>query len=173
MKRSIILCVCGLLVAGVAVSEQLTTVAVIDAEWVYQHYYSDSQEVRELERLTRQYQDELDSYREQLIELRRRRLSAQNRGDEELVDDLNVEILELEEFYQALGEQRQRDLQIRRRELLSDEFYVSLQDAIEAVALSEGYTIVIKSNAEGLQWWASEVDISELVLERLRQTGIR
>lgn len=173
MKRLLFFSLMVLLSAGTAVSEQLTTVGVIDAEWVYQHYYQDSQEVRELERLTQQYQDELDSYREQLLELRRRRLSAQNRGDEGLVDALNEEILELEEFYQALGRQRQRDLQVRRQELLSDEFYLSLQEAIEAVALSEGYTIVIKSNTEGLQWWAREVDISELVLERLRQTGIR
>jgi outer membrane protein len=173
MKKLTIVAFLLFVAAHFAVTEQLTTVAVIDAEWVYQHYYQDSQEVRELERLTREYQGELDSYREQLLELRRRRLSAQNRGDESLVDDLNAEILELEEFYQSLGQQRQRDLQVRRRELLSDEFYVSLQDAIEAVALSEGYTIVIKSNTEGLQWWAQEVDISELVLERLRQTGIR
>ena len=160
-----------LALVGVAASaEQLTTVAVIDITRVYNSFYRDSQQVRELENLRQQYQSEIESHRRELQRLEDRRAEAEERGDEELADELDQQILEKRQFLQDLAARRQRQLDAREESLVSDEFLQQLLDAIEFVAESEGYTIVLRRDTEGLQWWSSAVDISDLVLDRLRQT---
>ena len=134
--------------------EQLTTVAIIDITRVYNSFYRDSAQVRELENLRQQYQAEINEERARLRQ----------------VEELDARILEQRQFLQDLAARRQRQLDAREENLVSDEFLAQLQDAIEYVAQSEGYTIVMRRDAAGLQWWSSEVDISDLVLERLRRT---
>jgi outer membrane protein len=150
--------------------EQLTTVAVIDITRVYNSFYRDSQQVRELESLRRQYQAEIESHRRELEQLEDDRVEAEERGDEEEVEELDQEILEKRQFLQDLAARRQRQLNAREESLVSDSFLNQLQDAIEFVAESEGYTVVLRTDMEGLQWWSAAVDISDLVLDRLRQT---
>lgn len=161
-----------LLVVGFAAwGEQLTTVAVIDITRVYNSYYRDSQQVRELENLRRQYQAEIESHRRELEQLEDRRGQAEERGDQQEVEELDQEILEKRQFLQDLAARRQRQLNAREESLVSDSFLNQLQDAIEFVAQSEGYTVVLRTDMEGLQWWAAAVDISDLVLDRLRRTS--
>lgn len=169
VKRMAVVVVLALV--GVAASaEQLTTVAVIDITRVYNSFYRDSQQVRELENLRQQYQSEIESHRRELQRLEDRRAEAEERGDEERADELDQQILEKRQFLQDLAARRQRQLDAREESLVSDEFLQQLLDAIEFVAESEGYTIVLRRDTEGLQWWSSAVDISDLVLDRLRQT---
>ncbi|MFW6250482.1 MAG: OmpH family outer membrane protein [Alkalispirochaetaceae bacterium] len=165
-----------LLLFGVGVilqAEQLTTVAVINIDRVYNTFYRDSQAVRELEGLRSEYQREIDDHLEELEELRDRRLQARNRGNEGRVADLDREILEMSRFIEDLSQRRREQLQLQQEQLVSNDFLNQLQQAIQHVAESEGYTVVIRSDTSGLQWWSQEVDISDLVLERLWQTTDR
>lgn len=169
MKRTVLLVVL-FLGAVFAWGEQLTTVAIIDITRVYNSFYRDSAQVRELENLRQQYQAEINEERARLRQLEDQRLEAREEGDDERVEELDARILEQRQFLQDLAARRQRQLDAREENLVSDEFLAQLQDAIEYVAQSEGYTIVMRRDAAGLQWWSSEVDISDLVLERLRRT---
>lgn len=151
-------------------AEQLTTVAIINIDRVYNTFYRDSQAVRELERLRTEYQNEIDDHLEELENLRDQRLQARNRGNEQRVAQLDRQILEMTRFIEDLSQRRREQLQLQQERLLSNDFLNQLQQAIQYVAESEGYTVVIRSDTSGLQWWSQEVDISDLVLERLWQT---
>ncbi|MEX2442232.1 MAG: OmpH family outer membrane protein [Alkalispirochaeta sp.] len=163
----------GLLVPNLVFAEQLTTVAVVDIDEVYNSFYRDSQGVRELERLRREYQEEIDREVDQLEELEERRAQAQDRGTQSRVDQLTQEIEELERYLQELTRRRRQQLEERQESLLSDDFFRQMQEAIQFVAESEGYTVVLRSDSDGLQWWSVEVDISELVMNRLIQVADR
>lgn len=152
-----------------ATTEQLTTVGIVDINRVYNSFYRDSQSVRELERLRREFQAEINEQVRELESLRDRRLQAQEIGDDRRVDDLTERIEELEQFLADLTRRRRAQLESRQNELLSDSFLRDLQEAIQFVAESEGYTVVMRTDSAGLQWWSAEVDISDLVLERLLQ----
>jgi Skp family chaperone for outer membrane proteins len=39
------------------------------------------------------------------------------------------------------------------------------------VAENEGYSVVLSTELDSLQWWSPTVDITESVLQRLRQTA--
>ena len=164
----VLLLLCG--VGALLYGEQLTTVAVINIDKVYNTFYRDSQAVRELERLRQEYQNEIDDQLEELEDLRDQRLRARNRGNQDRVAELDRQILEMTRFVEDLSQRRREQLQLQQERLLSNDFLNQLQQAIQHVAESEGYTIVVRSDTTGLQWWSQEVDISDLVLERLWQT---
>ncbi len=156
-----------LLIAAALGAEQLTTVGVIDINRVYNSFYRDSQQVRELERLRAEFQAEINDEIAVLEQLRDRRLRAAATNNQARVDDLDDEIVQRTRFLEDLTRRRRQQLELRQQELLSDEFLQQLQDAIQYVAESEGYTLIIRSDVNGLQWWSAEVDVSDLVLERL------
>ncbi len=156
-----------LLIAATLGAEQLTTVGVIDINRVYNSFYRDSQQVRELERLRAEFQAEINDEIAVLEQLRDRRLRAAATNNQARVDDLDDEIVQRTRFLEDLTRRRRQQLELRQQELLSDEFLQQLQDAIQYVAESEGYTLIIRSDVNGLQWWSAEVDVSDLVLERL------
>jgi len=156
-----------------ASSEQLTTVGVIDINSVYNSFYRDSQQVRELERLRNEYQVEINDQVKELENLRDQRARAAAISNQSRVDDLDDRIIQLSRFLEDLTRRRRQQLDLRQQELLSNEFLQQLQDAIQFVAESGGYTVILRSDYSGLQWWASEVDVSTLVLERLIQVADR
>lgn len=169
----IILAALGLIFPAIATSQQLATVGIVNINQVYNSFYRDSQSVRDLERLRRQYQQEINEQVNELESLRDRRLSAQEMGNERRVEQLDDQIIELQRFLEDLTRRRRQQLEARQQQLLSDDFLQRLQSAIQYVAETSGYSMVVRSDFDGLQWWSSEVDISEQVLQRLIQTSSR
>lgn len=166
---TICLAVLLLILPASASAQQLATVGVVNINQVYNSFYRDSQAVRDLERLRRQYQQEIDDHVRQLETLRDRRFSAQEAGNTLRAEQLEDQIIEMQRFLEDLTARRRQQLNARQEQLLSDEFLRRMQNAIQYVAETEGYTIIIRSDTAGLQWWSSEVDVSENVLQRLIQ----
>ena len=168
MKRIIIAALLLPLLGGVVAAEQLTTVAIINIDRVYNTFYRDSQEVRELERLRREYQEEIDAQVRELESLRQRHTIALDQNNSFTANRLETQIADKERFIEDLARRRRSQLEARQTRLLSDDFLNRMQQAIQYVAESEGYTVVMRTDSEGLQWWSSAVDISDQVLVRLR-----
>ena len=158
---------------GRIAAEQITTVAVVDIDEVFNSFYRDSQQVRELEQLREEFQTEINRALESLESLRDRRLQAQEDGNDRRAEQLSQEITQLERFLEDLTRRRRQQLEQRQETLLSDEFFRQMQSAIQFVAENEGYTVVIRSDFDGLQWWSNQVDISEQVVERLIRVSDR
>lgn len=171
MKRRFVL-VAGFLMlcAGILGAEQLTTVGIIDIQRVYNSFYRDSRAVRELEQLRERYQSEIDREVQELENLESDLAEARDRGNDTRADRLQSEVDRQRRYVEDLTSRRREQLQQRQENLVSDDFLNRLQQAIVYVAESEGYTVVIRTDQEGLQWWSPTVDISDQVLERLRQT---
>ena len=169
MRSAALLTVLLILLPAVVSAQQLATVGVVNISQVYNSFYRDSQAVRDLERLRRQYQQEIDDNVRELESLRDRRISAQQAGNLTRAEQLEDQIIEMQRFLEDLSARRRQQLSARQEQLLSDEFLRRMQNAIQYVAETEGYTLIIRSDTEGLQWWSSEVDVSERVLQRLIQ----
>jgi outer membrane protein len=154
-------------------AEQLTTVGIVDINRIYNSFYRDSQAVRDLERVRREYQQEINDQVRELESLRDRRARMADLGNEGRVEELDEEIAEMQRFLEDLTQRRRRQLADRQDALMSNEFLQQLQEAIQWVAESEGYTVVLRTDQQGLQWWAAEVDISDKVVQRLIQIAGR
>jgi outer membrane protein len=172
MLKKIVLTLClVILSASITSANQLSTVGIVDIDKIYNSFYRDSRGVRDLERMRRQYQEEIDRHVERLQNLQDRRVEAQSDNDETRVAKLEGDILELRNFIEDLSRQRRRQLEIQQSRLISNDFLQELQSAIVYVAETEGYTVVFRTDTAGLQWWSNVVDISDRVLERLRATN--
>lgn len=168
-KRVVVLFALAVALSSTVAAQQLTTVAVVDVNRVYTTFYRDSETVRELEQLRRQYQNEIDNAVQELQRLQEQRTRAENAGNEARVESLTQQISEQRRFVEDLTQRRRNQLQQRQDNLLTNDFLSRMQQAIEFVAENEGYTVVFRTDQNGLQWWSPTVDITESVLQRLRQ----
>lgn len=154
-----------------ASAEQLTTVAVLDVSRVYSSFLRESQAVRNLERATEDARSEINQHEQELIDLRERRLEAQEAENDRDVVRLESQIQEKQQFIEELRRVRSSQLERQQRNLMSSNSFLNeIQQAVRFVSEAQGYTVVLNAADPHLQWWATEVDITDRVIERLRQT---
>ena len=156
----------------VLVAEQLTTVGVVDTTAVYSSFFSDSAAVRGLESLRISIQRDLDKQVAILRDLQQRKLAAEDAGRQSEALRLDNEIFEQTQYIQEFQRVKQSQLLTRQNNLQrSESFLTQLQSAISFVAETNGFTIVVSASDNKLLWWSEEVDITDLVLDRLRETS--
>ena len=72
-------------------------------------------------------------------------------------------------FIRQWQEIKTDEIEIVQNEFLQGgDIALDLLRAIEFVAINEGYTIVIDANDISVIWWSPEIDITELVVNRLK-----
>jgi outer membrane protein len=175
MKRgkisTIILCLL-LFSATFAVAEQYTQIGIIDFSKIISHYFRESKAYRELEEMKNEYEENRQRIMEEIDQLESRKIRAENRGDEQEVLELDNQIFEKKEYLKEYSRIKYNQIKKKQESLLqSSSFLSEIIKEIEYVAENEGYSIVLRAQDADLMWWSPEVDITDMVLERLRQTS--
>ena len=148
--------------------QQLTTVGIVDIGKVTMAFYRDSQAVRELEEMTKRLQGELDAITAEINQLKERQLEAERDGNKTLSLQLEEQITNKTNYLREYYRIKNAQLQERRNRLAeSSSFLSELQQAIAFVAEDQGYSVILKSSDPNLVWWSKQVDITELVIQRL------
>lgn len=156
-----------LLLTTTFAAEQLTTVAVVDLNRVFTTFYRESQKMRQLEDTGRQYKEDIANLNNRLESLKLQRFNAEERN--ESVRSLDAEIARLSEHISVLTQHRKEQIDSLRLSLINDEFFQLLQESIRIVSEENGFTVVLRSDTEGLQWWSFSVDISTQVMQQLSE----
>lgn len=169
MKRIYILCVLVILISHHLVAEQITTVAVINIPAVMEAFPSEARGYENLSELKKRYQNEINDQIDKLNALKREKALAMKDEDYDRATSLDSRINNLANYITTLSEQRQRDLTRRSQSPVSKAFLNKLQDAISYVSEEKGYTLVLQSTMDGIQWWAPVIDITDDVIKRLRE----
>ncbi|MCX7787760.1 MAG: OmpH family outer membrane protein [Spirochaetes bacterium] len=148
--------------------QQLTTVGIVDIGKVTMAFYRESQAVRELEEMTKRLQGELDAITGEINQLKERQLEAERIGNKALSLQLEEQITSKTNYLREYYRIKNAQLQERRNKLTeSSSFLNELQQAISFVAEDQGYSVILKSSDPNLVWWSKQVDITELVIQRL------
>jgi outer membrane protein len=172
--RRLLALIFGIVCLLPAGAEQLTTVGIIDVAKVTNAFFRDSQAVRELEDLTTKLQAEINGISAEINQLKERKLSAENSGDQAAALKLDEEIYNKTNYLRDYFRIKNGQLQERRNRLSeSSSFLTELQRAIAFVAEDQGYNVILKSSDPNLLWWSRQVDITELVIARLLQSSGR
>lgn len=172
MKRFIVLTIlCFLLCPGGFIgAEQLSQIAVIDLSKIVSNYFKESQAWRELEEMTESYEEEKESILNEIEQLEAEKIEALNEDEEEEALRIDDEIFNKKEYLQEYSRIKYNQIQKKRNNLVESPTFLSeILNVIKYVAENEGYSVVLRSRDPDLMWWSSEVDITDLVLERLRQ----
>lgn len=155
-------------------AEQLTTVGIVDVGKVTLAFYRDSQAVRELEEMTKRLQSEVDAITAEINQLKDRQLEADRMGNRTLSLQLEEQISSKTNYLREYYRIKNAQLQERRNKLTeSSAFLGELQQAIAFVAEDQGYSVILKSTDPNLIWWSKQVDITDIVIQRLLQTAKR
>jgi outer membrane protein len=179
MKRAAIaaLTVIILMVPGTALfGDQITKVGILDIEKVYSIYFRESQAVKELQQMRSDVLREINRIDEEILLLESRKLDAESSGEGEAALRLDREIFERQQYRDDYRRIKMDQIRKRSENLYkSDEFLDELLQAIEFVAESEGFSLVLNSSGQFSQFfffYTKEVDITELVIQELmRRAG--
>jgi outer membrane protein len=166
-----------LIISGMPLfADQITKVGILDIEKVYSIYFRESKAVKELQQLRADVLREINKIDEEVLLLESQKLDAESRGDGQAALRLDREVFEKQQYRDDYRRIKMDQIRKRSETLYqSDEFLEELLQAIEFVAESKGFSLVLNSSGQFSQFfffYTKEVDITELVVQELmRRAG--
>lgn len=168
MKKTVLWLMLALAGLAPAAAETITKVAVLDYSRILSAFYKDSRAVRELEELKSHFQEESLSIQEEIKILESRKLDAENDGDNSRVLELDNEIFKKKNYLRNYIQAKNAQLAEMNRDLSRNMDLVNeINQEIQFVAESQGFSLVFKKSDPNLLWWNYEVDITDKVIDRL------
>jgi Skp family chaperone for outer membrane proteins len=168
-KRLLSLCLFLLVVILLPVySEQdIQKIGLVDSSRIMSTYFQDSKSMRELKELKERILATSDGIKEEIFELKRRKVEAERREDGAEVLRLEDLIAEKERFLKEYIQIKNREYREKQREALQDSFLIEVTEAIEHVAISEGFSIILEKQNQIFLYYSVDVDITDKVLDYL------
>ncbi len=159
------------LVSAILFSEQLTRIGIIDIEKVYSIYFRESRTVMDLQQKQNTILREIQRIDDQILTLENKKLEAEMRGDQENALKLDREIFDRKQYLEDYKRIKMQQLKKLSENLYqSDEFLDELLEAINFVAESEGFSIILNNSKQFKQfffYYTKEVDITDKVIQEL------
>lgn len=161
----------SIIVSG-APADQFTQIGIIDLSEIISNYFLESRAYRELEQMRSEFEDDRQRITDEIVQLEQRKLKAENLGQESTVLRLEDEIFEKKEYLREYTRIKYNQIKKKQESLLeSSSFLGEILKEVQYIAESEGYSIVFRAKDPNIVWWSQAVDITDKVLERLRQTS--
>lgn len=149
---------------------QITKFAVVDTQRVYNTFKQNSGLIRDYEDKKSRYQREIQSFSDEIIELKKQKAKAQKNGDSDAVANLTEEINAKTRFLTEFSKAKNDELASIKANLNNNKFYQSLYAVIKKIAMKEGYSMVLSLQNEGaILWYSPTVDITQSVIVELRK----
>ena len=159
------------LVSAILFSEQLTRIGIIDIEKVYSVYFRESRTVMDLQEKQNTILKDIQRIDDQISTLENKKLEAEMRGDQESALKLDKEIFDRKQYLEDYKRIKMQQLKKLSENLYqSDEFLDELLEAINFVAESEGFSIILNNSKQFKQfffYYTKEVDITDKVIQEL------
>ena len=158
-----------LIISGYVLYAQkdIFNIGIIDSNRIYEVYFAESKSVRDLEDFRSTIQAEIIMYTAEIDELKIRKLDAQKSKNDSLVLSLEDQIHEREQFLRDFKSIRSKQYNDRITALKDYDFQLELIDAIEFIAIRDGFSLVLDRRTIAPLFIAAEVDITERVLAYL------
>lgn len=152
--------------------EIISRVGVVDLSRIFSQYFRESVSFRKIEELQQTYEEERQRIINQIDILKEEKLAAQSDGNESLVLRIDRQIDEkqvyLKDYHSVMTNKINR---LQESLQASSSLSAEILQAIEYVAEEEGFAVIYKSQDPNILFFSKDVDITDLVLERLMQTG--
>jgi Skp family chaperone for outer membrane proteins len=170
MKKGIVLLASLLLlVSAIASGEQLSKIAVVDFQKIVDNFPSGSPAFSKLKLLKDSYEEKRLEYLTELNDKEQTLLEARDKDSALVIANLEREITDFRIFIRQWQEIKIREIEIVQNDFLQGhDIALDILQSIEYIAINEGYTIVLDANDISVIWLSQEIDITDLVIHRLR-----
>ncbi len=153
-------------------SEQLSKIAVVDVGRILKSYYRESSGIREYDSIREDMNRELGKIQEGIDNLKVQIAEEEAKGNNAKVSELNGKLKKQVEYKQEYFASMSAKLASKESDLnLNSRFYSVLYKAIQYVAESEGYSLVLKTSDADLVWYHTEIDITDKVIARIKSSN--
>jgi outer membrane protein len=175
-RKTMLICLLMLLIPLTSFAEQLTKVGILDIEKVYSIYFRESKTVKQFQDRQANMLQELSRIDDEILRLENAKLEAENRNDGKEALKLDQEIFEKKQYREDYKRIKTEQLKRMSEELYqSNEFLDELLEAINFVAESEGFSLILNNSRQYRPFfffYTKEIDITEKVIEELmRRSG--
>lgn len=162
--------------AGSGFGEQITRVGLLDIEKVYSVYFRESRAVKEMQEMRAEIQREIARIDDEIQALEAQKLQAESERNSEQALKLDTEIFRKRQYRDDFRRIKLDQLRKLSEKLsLSDAFLDELVAAIQFVAESEGFSLILNKSGQFEQFfffYTKEVDITDKVIQELvRRAG--
>jgi len=178
MRKTILLPVLGLLllIQAPLFADQITRVGILDIDKVYAIYFRESRAVKEFQQKRVEVMRDINRIDEEILELENRKLEADSRADANEALRLNNEIFKKRQYRDDFRRIKMEQLRRMSEKLYqSDEFLDEVLQAIQFVAESEGFSLILNAGGQSSQmflFYTKEIDVTEKVIQELmRRAG--
>jgi len=161
---------------GLFAEQQITRVGILDIDKVYAVYFRESKSVKEFQQKRLEVLRDINKIEEDILDLENRKLEAERRGDASEALRLDNEVFKKNQYRDDFRRIKMDQLRRMSEKLYqSDEFLDELLQAIQFVAESEGFSLVLNAGGQSSQaflFYTKEIDITEKVIQELmRRSG--
>lgn len=172
MKKRGVLLICLFFIFETAVfSQQITRFAVVNFTAIFDTFRRDSKAARDYQDKQIKYKNQIQELSDEIVKLRQKKVDAAAMGKDSLVRKYEEQISSKTSFLQEFVKAGNDELEILKRNLINDdEFYSSLYAAVQRIAETEGFSMVLSlQQGSGIIWYSPTVDITDKVIEELRK----
>lgn len=171
MRKTVVIgLLLALMVPALVGAEQLSKIGIVNFSKIIEDYFAESSAWREIDDMRSNYEKGKDGILEEIDQLKIQKLDAQNSGEDRTVLQLEQRIYQKQEYLKEYHNVWQSRINSKIESVsTSSSFTAEIYQAVKYIAESEGYSVVMRSRDPDIIWYNQEVDITNLVLERLRR----
>lgn len=157
-------------IASTLQAEQLSKIGMINFSKIIEDYFAESAAWREIDAMRSQYEEGKKSILEEIEQMRLQKVTAQVEGDEHQVLRLEENIYQKQDYLKEYHSIWQGRINSKVESVSSSSsFTAEIYQAVKYIAESEGYSVIMRTRDPNILYYNQEVDITNLILERLRQ----
>ncbi|MDC7125747.1 MAG: OmpH family outer membrane protein [Spirochaetales bacterium] len=155
-------------------AEQLSKIGVVNFSRIVEDYFAESSAWREIDNMREKYEKGRDEILEEINDLKTQKLDALNKNNKSKALKIEDQIYQKQEYLKEFHSVWQNRINTKSQSISqSSTFTAEILDAITYVSESEGYSLILRTQDENILWYNHEVDITDLVLKRLKQMAGR
>ena len=170
MKKAIIFTLLFCASVTAYAQQQIPKIGVIDYSRIVQQMMPNSDQLQEIKKIKQAIEDETTAIEAEIaaLEKDKRKIESRNRFNDN-TEEIDEQISSLRYYLNQFVAEKNKELE-EKKVLVPDttEILSRIVNQIQYVAESEGYSIIFDSKDKNIIWWTHSVDITDLVMKKLR-----
>ncbi|MBI9100789.1 MAG: OmpH family outer membrane protein [Spirochaetales bacterium] len=171
MKKKLLIAIICLTVFSFSLAaEQLSKIGLVNFSKIIEDYFAESSAWREIDAMRSQYEEGKNEIMEDIDQLKLRKLEAQNINNEVEILRLEERIYQKQEYLKEFHNIWSSRINSKIENVsTSSSFTSEIYNVIKYVAETQGYSVIMRTSDPNVLWYSQDVDVTDLVLERLRR----
>lgn len=157
-------------VSSFAQQQMIPKIGLINYSAIVKEYVPFNPLYDEIKKLNNEYEKEVAEISDEIKEMEEKRDSYLESGMEKTAKKLDEQITNKKNYLVQFS--AAKNYEIEQKKLLVSDSTNALEkviNEIQYIAESEGYSVIFDSNDKNIIWWSQSVDITELVIKRLKK----